>query len=51
MYPAMCFDTSMLVGFLVFVLIACAVVGAAFVLVVSTFVKWLHARRERPAAE
>jgi hypothetical protein len=51
MYPAMCFDTGMLVGLLLFVLIVGAAVSALFVSAVVTTLKWVNARQKRLAAE
>ena len=51
MYPAMCFDTSMLVGLLILVLVAGAAVSALFVSAAVTILKWVNARQKRLAAE
>ena len=51
MLLAMCFDDRMLVGLLLFVLIAGVAVSASFVFAVSALVRWVNGRQKRLAAK
>jgi hypothetical protein len=50
MYFAMCADTGMLVGFLIFLLVVGAVGATSFVVAVMAITKWVSARQKRLAA-
>ncbi|HEX8293823.1 MAG TPA: hypothetical protein VF570_18810 [Pyrinomonadaceae bacterium] len=51
MYPAMCFDTGMLVGLLFFVLIVGAVIATPIVFAVVVLLRRINARQEGLAEE
>ena len=51
MYLAMCADTGMLVGILIFFLVVGAVCITPVILALAAFVKWADARQKRLAAD
>ena len=51
MYLAMCADTGMLIGILLYALMLGALICAPFIFASVVFLKWADARQKRKAAE